>query len=165
MKKLVVLALFAGLGLGIVGCSSSEEVINEPKEKIEQHVEEKEVEKVLTIEDEEFKKHMTNSLTDDEYAKYFEKIKGKEVDFNGAIAIMQLRDGYKTRMELLLTYGDYSETSITGPYMKVEDIAYGSELSREILDAKTNVKVKAKIEGYDLDKGYLVLDIISIERR
>lgn len=176
MKKIIKLSigLVIGLiiGMSLTGCTSTEEITpEEPKEEINQPVEEEvkeEEEKtlgVVTIEDEDFKKAMTTVLTDNAYASYFAGIDEREIEFDGSIDMMNLRDGYDTRYELLITYGDYSETDISGPYMKVKDIAYGQELADDIVGAKTNVKVRAKVDKYDLEKGYLLLDIISIERR
>ena len=170
MNKIISLIVCGVLVVLMIGCSSEEieqdvvEVDGKVEEQTED-VEEPVEEQILTIEDEDFKYHMTNSLFDEEYDKYFDSLYGREVEFDASIDIMQLREGYDTRMELLLTYGDYSETEITGPYMKVKDIAYGTKLSREIAGSKTNVRVKAEISDYDIDKGYLELDIISIEPR
>lgn len=169
MNKIISLIVCGVLVVSMIGCSSEkieqeavdDKKVQEQTEDVEKPVEEK----ILTIEDEDFKYHMTNSLFDEEYDKYFDNLYGREVEFDASIDIMQLREDYDTRMELLLTYGDYSETDITGPYMKVKDISYGTQLSREIAGNKTNVRVKAKIGDYDIDKGYLELDIISIEPR
>lgn len=178
MKKITKLSigLIIGLiiGMSLTGCTSTEGVTpDEQKEEIEQPVEnveegKKQEEKtpaVVTVEDGDFKKAMTTILTDNAYASYFAGIDEREIEFDGSIDMMTLRDGYDTRYELLITYGDYSETKITGPYMKVKDIAYGPKLASDIVEAKTNVKVRAKIDKYDLEKGYLMLDVISIERR
>lgn len=174
MKKILGLVVMIALGLSLTGCVSSTKdmetedsnnKIEEPAKKEDVEENEEDTQEVINVDNEEFKNVMTTTLTDEAYKTYFDSIEGCEVEFDGSIDSMQLLDGKKTRMELLLTYGDYSETSVTGPYMKVEDIAYGEKLSREILDAGTNVKVKAKIVGYDMDKSYLILDIISIERR
>lgn len=171
MKKILGITLIMMLGLLAVGCASTNDITpTEPEEKIEQPAEE-EVEKeepkdeILTYTNEEFKYHMTTTLDDEKYNEYFSSIEGQEVEFDGSIDMMQLLEGKNTRMELLITSGDYSETEVNGPYMKVEDIAYGPELSRDIQNQGTNVKVKAKIEGYDMDRSYLILDIISIEAR
>lgn len=165
--RLIVCGVLAGL---MIGCSSEEvERSQEVPEKVEESIKEEESieEKTLTIEDKDFKYYMTNSLNDEEYEKYFDSIQGIEVEFDGSIDIIQLREGYNTRYELLVTYGDYNETSITGPYMKVKDIAYGNEAGLEygIIDNGTNVKVKAKIVEFDMDRGYLVIDPIRIEKR
>ncbi|WP_297130210.1 DUF4839 domain-containing protein [Terrisporobacter sp.] len=170
--SLIVCGVLAGL---MIGCSSEEvKTSQEVPEKVEETIkEEKEVveepieEKILTIEDKDFKNYMTTSLPDEEYEKYFNSIQGREIEFDGSIDIIQLREGYNTRYELLVTYGDYSETNITGPYMKVKDIAYGDERGLEygITDNGTNVKVKAKIVEFDMDRCYLVINPIRIESR
>lgn len=170
MNKIISLIVCGILLVLMIGCSSQEmnQDVVEVDEKIEGQTEDMEnsiEEQILTIEDEDFKYNMTNSLFDEDYDKYFDSLYGREVEFDASIDIMQLREGYNTRMELLLTYGDYSETEITGPYMKVKDISYGSKLSRSIVGSKTNVRVKAKIGDYKIDKGYLELDIVSIEPR
>ena len=112
MKKLISLLVCGVLSISVIGCNSedieqevvkvdenTEEQIEETEESVEDHI--------LTIEDENFKYHMTNSLLDEEYDKYFDSLYVREVEFDGSIDIMQLREGYDTRMELLLTLLKY----------------------------------------------------------
>ena len=98
--SLIVCGVLAGL---MIGCSSEEvKTSQELPEKVEESIKEEEVveenkEKVLTIEDKDFKYYMTTSLHDEEYEKYFNSIQGIEIEFDGSIDTIQLRDGYNTR--------------------------------------------------------------------
>lgn len=172
-KKELGMLVIAGLLSAslMTGCTATDDTVEDESTTIEENVgetesvEEEEEQGVITIEDEQFKKVMTTLLTDNAYASYFATIDEREIEFDGSIDFMDLREGYGTRYELLLSYGDYSETSSTGPSIKVKDIAYGTRFSREIPGPKTNVKVRAKVDKYDIDKGYLLINVISIERR
>lgn len=195
MKKIFGLAVAMMLGLTIVGCEETDDLsstMEQTETKIEEEiktediqeveVEETEIEEepeeiventVLTFEDEEFKHFMTTNLPEEEYDRYFNSFKKidmdagliiqQEIEFDGSIDFVNLRDGYDTRYELGMTAGDYSETDINGPFIKVKDIA-GTEL-KGLVFGKCNVKVKAKIDKYDMDNYWLVIDIIEIEAR
>ena len=169
-----VLGLFIGvmIGLSISGCSSTEETISnedvtdgdgEVTEVTEDRKDDEE--ESLTISDEEFKKAISTNLTDNAYASYFNSIKGEIIEFDGCINLMELREGYDTRYELILSYGDFSEESVTGPYMKINDIAYNDKLSSNVIGATANVRVTARVDKYDLDKSYLILEPIFVEAR
>lgn len=170
-----VLGLFIGLMIGVSlgGCSSTESSISsddivDEENEVSEATEDKEVEedsKPLTISDEEFKKAISSNLTDNAYASYFNAIKGEIIEFDGCINLMELREGYDTRYELILSYGDFSEESVSGPYMKINDIAYNDKLNNNVLGAGTNVKVTARVDKYDLEKSYLILEPISVEAR
>lgn len=169
------------LGLFMMGCEEGEDVTIEDtsdvtieetvKEEEEQKDEEQKEEKqVLTFDnDEDFKYHMTTSLDESEYDEYFNKIKWtkdgklKDIEFDGAIVLVTPREGYDTRMEVLLMVGDYSETEVTGPSIKVKDI--GITDLNGLIEPGTNVKVKATLQGFDVDHGWLEISINDIESR
>lgn len=72
---------------------------------------------------------------------------------------------YSTRSELALAGGDYDGINVNNyPGVTI--------LTRDIGNYKiaglvpgTNVKIKARIEKYDVDGGYLKISIIEIEAR
>lgn len=176
MKKLVGMIVCGMLVLGVTGCSSSS-VEEEPKEetKIEEQVtEEKEEEiqeeapEIVTIEnDEDFKHYLTSSLEDSEYDRYFDtfftgEAELQKVEFDANIVAIDAKDGYDTRLEVLLAPGDYSETEVTGPSIKIEDIPM-TKLGG--LDVKSNVRVVGTIWGYNEDKCYVNFHVESIESR
>ena len=87
----------------------------------------------------------------------------REIEFDGHILMVTPHEKWNTRCELLLGTGDYNNGSFTGPYIKTRDIGYTD------LDGMTNegynVKVKATIEEYDMDAGYLKIQIKEITAR
>lgn len=189
MKKLAGLVVTIMLGLCVTGCDSSleQQEINitdtnfeleqneagserdteeETKEEQQEITNEEEVtdeNKILTIEnDEEFKRIMTNTLTDEEYEKYFNDNYNKEIQFEGSIAAINLRDGYDTRVEMLLVSGDTID-SFTGPYMKVKDIAIIN--LKGLINVGDNFTATVKIDKYNLDNGYVEISIKEINPR
>lgn len=186
MKKLAGVVVTIMLGLFVSGCDSSleqqeinitdtnfeleqneaeaekneKELTKEEQQEVTNEEEVTDENKILTVEnDEEFRRIMTSNLTDEEYKKYFDENE-TEMEFNGSIAAINLRDGYDTRAEMLLVYGN-DINNFTGPYMKVKDI--GLTKLKGFTDIGTNVKVKAKINSYNEDKGYLEITIENIE--
>lgn len=189
MKKLAGVVVTIMLGLFVTGCDSSleqeeisikdtnfeieqneagteeskEEVTKEEQQEITNEEKVTDENKILSIEnDEEFKRIMTNNLAEGEYLEYFNKNKNKEIEFNGSIAAINLRDGYNTRAEMLIVFGD-DVNNFTGPYMKVKDIM--TTKLRGITNIGTNVKVKAIIEGYNYDNEYVEISIEDITSR
>lgn len=187
MKKLLGLAVAMMLGMSIVGCESTSEETSEVKapetkqeeqievEEIEEteevEVKEEPVEEVEVFDYDELNYYMTTNLPEEEYDRYFNSLRKiengnfvyQEVEFDGSIDFVDLREGYDTRYELGMSTGDYSETEFNGPFIKVKDIA-GTELGGLVF-GKCNVRVKAKIDKYDMEHGWLVIDIIEIEAR
>ena len=176
-RKLMSLIMTVMLCVGIIGCSSEEEPTVDEKDtsKVEQPVEEKEVKEkkeepvkdkkdFLTIEnDEDFKHYLTSSLKDEEYDKYFDSLGNDQVvKFDANIVFIDQREGYDTRSEMLIYPGDYSETEVTGPAMKVKDIA---DYDIAGLKEKDSVQIVGTIWGYDEDQSYVDLHIESIELR
>lgn len=178
MIKLLAITISMVLGASTIGCESTEDktTIEEPKNKQEERIEveepdTKKEENIPEFDKEEFNYYMTTTLSDKEYDKYFNSIKDDEngyygkrvIEFDGCILEAKLREGYDTRFEMLMAACDYNETEINGPYIKVKDIA-GTQLG-ELVFGKCNVKVKAAINEYDIEHGYLMIDIIEIEAR
>ena len=184
MKKLFGMAVAMMLGLSMIGCEETMEdtMIEEPETKQEETIEveetdeavEEEVvdepeEEIVIFDEEKFNHYMTTNLTDDEYEAYFSEIKNdetgysREIEFDGHILMVTPHEKWNTRCELLLATGDYNNGSFTGPYIKTRDIGYTD------LDGMTNegynVKVKATIEEYDIDAGYLKIQIKEITAR
>ena len=183
MKKIFGITIAMMLGLSMIGCEDtmSETELEEPKKEIEQQVEveEKEIqedkvveepeEEVEVFDEEKFNYYMTTSLTDEEYNEYFNSIiwtkdgNLREIEFDGHILMVTPHEKYNTRCELLLASGDYNNGNFVGPYIKTKDIGY-TQLNGMINEGY-NVRVKATIEEYDMDAGYLVISIKAIEQR
>ena len=143
-----------------------EEVIEEPEEEVEQVVEEQ----VDMFDYDALEYYLTTNLTDSEYQAYFDEIAVddktltvREIEFDAHIMFVNQSEKYKTRCELMLASGDYNEDgSFTGPYIKTRDIAY---IDLDGAHEGSNVRVRATIDGYDMDGGYLKITIRDITLR
>ena len=186
MKKLFGLTIALMLGLSVIGCESTEESINEEnttEPKQEEQIEVKEIEepeeveveeqieeKVEEFDEEELNYYLTTFLPEEEYDKYFNSICDDEngyygkrvIEFDASIDFVDKREGYDTRYELGLSSGDYGK--LDGPFIKVEDISM-TNLEDGMIFGECNVRVKAAIDEYDKEKGWLLIDIIEITRR
>ena len=142
-----------------------EAVIEEPEEEVEV-VEEQ----VDMFDYDALEYYLTTNLTDSEYQAYFDEIAVddktltvREIEFDAHIMFVNQSEKYKTRCELMLASGDYNEDgSFTGPYIKTRDIAY---IDLEGAHEGSNVRVRATIDGYDMDGGYLKITIRDISLR
>ena len=143
-----------------------EAVIEEPEEEVEQVVEEQ----VDMFDYDALEYYLTTNLTDSEYQAYFDEIAVddktltvREIEFDAHIMFVNQSEKYKTRCELMLASGDYNEDgSFTGPYIKTRDIAY---IDLDGAHEGSNVRVRATIDGYDMDGGYLKITIRDITLR
>lgn len=143
-----------------------EAVIEEPEEEVEQVVEEQ----VDMFDYDALEYYLTTNLTDAEYQAYFDEIAVddktltvREIEFDAHIMFVNQSEKYKTRCELMLASGDYNEDgSFSGPYIKTRDIAY---IDLEGAHDGSNVRVRATIDGYDMDGGYLKITIRDIALR
>lgn len=152
-----------------------EAVIEEPEEEVEQVVEEPTEPEVVeeetsTFDPDELQYYLTTTLSDAEYQAYFDEIAidkaaltVREIEFDAHIMFVNQSEKYKTRCELMLASGDYNEDgSFSGPYIKTRDIAY---IDLEGAHEGSNVRVRATIDGYDMDGGYLKITIRDIALR
>ena len=143
-----------------------EAVIEEPEEEVEQVVEEQ----VDMFDYDALEYYLTTNLTDSEYQAYFDEIAVddktltvREIEFDAHIMFVNQSEKYKTRCELMLASGDYNEDgSFSGLYIKTRDIAY---IDLEGAHEGSNVRVRATIDGYDMDGGYLKITIRDITLR
>ena len=143
-----------------------EAVIEEPEEEVEQVVEEQ----VDMFDYDALEYYLTTNLTDSEYQAYFDEISMdektltmREIEFDAHIMFVNRSEKYKTRCELMLASGDYNEDgSFSGPYIKTRDIAY---IDLDGAHEGSNVRVRATIDGYDMDGGYLKITIRDITLR
>ena len=145
---------------------AEEAVIEEPEEEVEQVVEEQ----VDMFDYDALEYYLTTNLTDSEYQAYFDEISMdektltmREIEFDAHIMFVNQSEKYKTRCELMLASGDYNEDgSFSGPYIKTRDIAY---IDLDGAHEGSNVRVRATIDGYDMDGGYLKITIRDITLR
>ncbi len=192
MRKIIICTLLVLCVAGLVGCGSKKDVKKEPdvlteeeqkgetafakalREQAEQEEKDAKEEElnntVLTIDtDEEFLKNMVTNLPVEEQESYFKTIVGRTVEFDGAIDYMDFVPEKKTRLTFALRHGDYNPNSITGPLFIIKDVGAPDDSVREAIQdgAKTgtNVKIKARIEGYDNDRQSVTIKPIKISIR
>ncbi|MFJ7729302.1 DUF4839 domain-containing protein [Neobacillus sp. NPDC097160] len=102
-----------------------------------------------------------------EFAK---KYAGRTIEFDGNIAhIMKYKD-YKTRYDILISAGDYSETTLSGPRFKFKNVSIfdlkftGSEIPENI-GMGQNLHITAEVKEYNETDGLFFLNPISTEIR
>ena len=108
---------------------------------------------------------------DKSVSEFAEKYSGYTISFDGNIAHFANHGNYKTRYDLLLTAGDYSETSMRGPYFKFEDVGASNFKSLGIdgfdkaLTIGRSVVIIAKINEYNSNQGILYLYPVDMKLR
>lgn len=174
MKKLLKIATVALVGLSIVGCEGQDATtLDENEAVIEETVKVEEIQEDVIEEElfdyDELHYYLTTNLSDEEYAKYFDDIvidqsthSLREIVFDAHIMAVTPSEKYKTRCELLMASGDFNDGTFTGPYIKTRDISYQELEGR---GEGSNVRVTATIEEYDIERGYLKIDIRKIVSR
>ncbi|MEW9122697.1 MAG: DUF4839 domain-containing protein [Thermotaleaceae bacterium] len=102
-----------------------------------------------------------------EFAK---KYAGKTIEFDGNIADMMQNRDYKTRYDILIYAGDYSETTAIGPSFKFEDVNVsdlkltGSDIPENI-GMGQNLHITAVVKKYNEDSGLFMLKPVSTKIR
>lgn len=94
--------------------------------------------------------------------------KGRTIEFDGNIAYMSNHEGAKTRFDVLIYAGDYSETSCRGPNMQYRDVNYynmGPDSSINSIQMGLNVRIRAVVEEYDANADILRLKPVSMTAR
>ncbi|WCD91467.1 DUF4839 domain-containing protein [Microbacterium sp. nov. GSS16] len=87
-------------------------------------------------------------------AAFAQQYAGRLIEFDGSIGAMNSHEGYATRYDILITYGDYSEThSNGGPSFQFRDVNITNDLhlTGDVPDAigvGTNVHVVARVGAF-----------------
>ena len=102
--------------------------------------------------------------------QFITKYKGRTIEFDGNIAYMSNHDGYKTRYDILILYGDFSTTSATGPYFQFRDVNYYDiELTGrnqpDSVHMGQNYHIIAEVVRYDASAELIILKPVSMELR
>ncbi|MGM0900356.1 MAG: DUF4839 domain-containing protein [Bacillota bacterium] len=103
-------------------------------------------------------------------SEFAKKYAGRTIEFDGNIAHMIQYEDYKTRYDILIYAGDYSETTFSGPSFKFEDVNVsdlkltGSEIPENI-GMGQNLRITAEVEEYNETSGLFFLKPISTEIR
>jgi Domain of unknown function (DUF4839)/PASTA domain len=126
---------------------------------------------VLTIQNNpELRALLAGSDGDMERIQAFaDKYEGQTIEFDGNIANMMPHADFKTRYDMLILAGDYSETSAKGPNFKFEDINVqdlhltGANVSA--VGQGDNLRFTAVVGEYNADNGLFFLDPVSTKVR
>jgi hypothetical protein len=107
---------------------------------------------------------------DSSVGNFAKKYAGKTIEFDGNIADLMQHKNYKTRYDILIYAGDYSETTVIGPYFKFQDVNIadlkltGSDIP-ENLGKGQNLHITALVKEYNEDTGIFLLKPIATEIR
>lgn len=102
-----------------------------------------------------------------EFAK---KYAGRTIEFDGNIANLQKHGSYKTRFDYLISTGDYSTTTASGPLFQFSDVnSYDLHLTGDnipdTLGEGLNIHVTAIVGEYNETSGLFQLKPVSIKMR
>ena len=156
MKKALSMILVIVLALLTVSFSLAEEETNEIKETI-------------TVENnEEFAALLQLKNEYDPSVKVFaEKYAGQEIEFDCNIAYMNYHGSFKTRYDILIVAGDYSEVSMSGPYFQFNDVSVVYDLNLtgdnvpDYIGMGDNLHIIAVVGDYNEFSGLFQLDPVS----
>lgn len=97
--------------------------------------------------------------------------RGRVIEFDANIADMTTHGDYETRFDILVGAGDFSPTSMTGPYFQFRDVNVTSDLGftganvPDYIGTGTNVHVVAEVVGYESASGLFLLEPVSTQVR
>lgn len=99
----------------------------------------------------------------DELYEFAKEYRGATLVFDGSVDYHAYYENYKTRFNILVSYGDYSETSQVGPTFRFKDVN-ALELTGEsyygipyFTETGDNVHITGKIEEFNPNTGIFEL--------
>lgn len=103
---------------------------------------------------------------DESIDKFSEKHRGQTIAFEANIGAMNNHGSYKTRYDILLTAGPYSETTSPGPAFQFRDKNTTSDLhykgdAGDTIGVGTNLHVKAEVGEYEPETCLFLLEPIE----
>jgi hypothetical protein len=102
--------------------------------------------------------------------EFVEKYEGRTIEFDGNVAKMGNHGTYKTRYDILIFAGDYTDAP-RGPSFQFNDVNIVSDLNLigsnipDTIGEGDNLHIVAKVAGYNTGGDLLLLDPISTEMR
>jgi hypothetical protein len=158
MKPFVRVLVFAAMALCVIASASVKVSAAEPE--------------VLTVKNcKDLAKLLSSGKQDfDTHKVFVNKYKGRIIEFDGCIAYMMNHGNYKTRYDVLIYRGNYSDSHTTGPSFAFIDINYGNfnltgSNIPDAIGATDNIHIKAEVKYFVEDGGYIRLDPISTQVR
>lgn len=126
---------------------------------------------ILTVENNEELATLLKSSDYEIISAFAKKYKGRTIEFDANIAYMAPYKNYKTRYDILINTGDYSETTQVGPSFKFEDVNVTHDLYLtgdnipEHIKAGLNIRVTAKVVEFNENTGVFFLKPVSTKMR
>jgi len=101
------------------------------------------------------------------FAKAF---RGQEIEFDGAIDLVDFLPNKNTRIEMLMRAGDYNPDTQMGPSFKVKDIGVNDKAVRDLIANNPNleclnVHITAKVEKYDPNTDLFFIKLVNVTVR
>ena len=103
--------------------------------------------------------------------KFAAEYEGQLIEFDGNISAMANHDDYKTRYNLLITAGDYSETNADGPNFQFRNINITSDLGLigsnvpDTIGIGDNFHFVARVGKFDPNSTLFFLEPVTTEYR
>ncbi|RXZ51911.1 DUF4839 domain-containing protein [Agromyces binzhouensis] len=103
---------------------------------------------------------------DDSIAAFAEKYRGQTLAFAASIGAMANHNGYSTRYDILISAGDYSETSAWGPAFQFRDVNTTFDLhysgnAPDTIGVGTNLLVTAEVDQYEPNSCLFLLEPVE----
>ena len=123
----------------------------------EQEEVQKEEEKILTVSNNNDLKNLLASDDEDDFAAFAEKYSGKRIEFDCSIDYLANHEGYDTRYDFLLSYGDYSEDSQDGPTFKLENHSVSEKaFPDDVYSIGDSIHIVAEVDEFRSSVFYLI---------
>lgn len=107
---------------------------------------------------------------DQSVAAFAKKYEGRTISFDASIGAMAPHESFKTRYDILLSAGDYSETDSVGPYFQFRDVAPTSDLNYtgdvpDTIGVGTNLHVVATVVEFEKKSCLFLLEPVETSFR
>lgn len=107
---------------------------------------------------------------DPSIAAFASKYSGQKIEFDANTADVAPHGEFSTRFDYLILSGDYSTTSVSGPYFQFEDVNYSSlhlvgDNVPDSFGEGLNIHVIAIVDEYDANSGLFKLKPVEIRMR
>ncbi|UPO76398.1 DUF4839 domain-containing protein [Arthrobacter sp. Helios] len=144
-----------------------------PSEQASETAETAEPEEVLTVENSSDLAALL-AITDhcsEPVAVFAAQNKGKTIAFDGSIGAMNPHGDYKTRYDILIGAGDFSETTSPGPAFQFRDVNATSDMHftdtnrPDTVGVGDNLRVTARVVGFEESSCLFLLDPVRTSFR
>jgi hypothetical protein len=104
----------------------------------------------------------------DSVGEFAAKYRGRTIEFDGNVGAMNNHDSYKTRYDILVGAGDFSQTSSSGPNFQFHDVNVALDLhltGPDVVHVGDNLHVVAQVGDYNPTQELFHLEPVSTEVR